>query len=121
MSEQETVVLAKLREALKLPADTSHRQVLAAFETDAVRRASAVGLPSNAPFAQIEAAEAAVATAAAKARRVAAAGAVGHPVAAVQEEEFHPALRPVINSHVGRQTGATSKSIDYAALMAEDE
>ena len=108
-----------IRRKWKLPLDTPAAKVWAAVEASAIRRAGAVGLPWNATFAQIEDAER-LASAATAARKVAAAGAVGHeiPVAVEEEEEWHPALRPV---SVTAQLN-TSKAIDWtSALRGGDE
>ncbi|PRY24053.1 hypothetical protein [Pseudosporangium ferrugineum] len=108
-------VIDKLRAWLDLPADTTPEQVLAAAETSAIRRAAAVGLPTNATFQQIQVAESAVAAAVAAAeRKVAAAAAVGHSVSS-DSESWHPALRP----SEGRVPQNGSKSIDYSAILAE--
>lgn len=111
MGEFNAEMLAKLRTALRLPADTPPAKVAAAFETDAIRRAGRVGLPWKASLPEIEKAEIA-ATAATSARRVAAAQMLGHSSPVV--EEWHPALQPV-----HRVPQNHSMAIDWAAMAAE--
>jgi hypothetical protein len=105
-----------MRTKLGLPSGTPDTKVLAAFETEAIRRAGRAGLPWNASYPQIEAAERAQAVSAA-ARKVATATMLGHqvdPPPAV--EEFHPALVPVS----GRVQQNTSESIDWLTVMDEE-
>lgn len=120
MGDGNEALVAKLRATMNLPADTPPGKVMAAFESDAIRRAGAVGLSWDATLPQIQAAEKTVAVAAA-ARKAAAAQMVGHsvPVAAsAPVEEWHPALVPIATT---RARGNSSKSIDWTAALAGDD
>ena len=116
MGDDTAAVVARIRATMNLPADTPPSKVLAVYESEAIRRAGAVGLPWDATVPQIVAAERTVAVAAA-ARKVAAAQMLGHPqpvvASAPGEPELHPALRPSSPS-----PGNSSNHIDWAAIEA---